>query len=83
MFGRPQIGQKVGVFFYKSSIKKIGKRVVKMVVKTPSMPVSIGVDILEVVVQRTTGSDKLARRAALIGQVVACAPCTHWRLSAV
>ena len=43
MFGRPQIGQKVGVFFYKSSIKTIGKRVVKMVVKTPSMPVSIGV----------------------------------------
>ncbi len=45
-----------------------------MVVKTPSLPMSIGVNILEATVKHCTGSEKLARRTALIGQVVACVP---------
>lgn len=74
MFGQTQLGQKVGVFIYQSSIKTVGKRVVKMAFRTPSFPVSIGVNILEASVKRTTGSEQLARRAALFGQIVACAP---------
>ena len=74
MFGQGQVSQKFGVFFYKSSLKMVGKRVVKMVVKTPSFPVSVGVNILEASVKRTTGSKRLARRAALVGQIVVCAP---------
>ena len=55
-------------------VKKVGKKAIKLVVKAPSFPLSIGVDILEVTVKHCTGSAKLARRAALIGQMVACAP---------
>ena len=74
MVDQGQVSQKFGVFFYKSGIKMVGKRVVKMVVKTPSFPASIGVSILEASVKRTTGSERLARRAALVGKIVVCAP---------
>ena len=67
-------GRTIGRAVCKSGIKTVGKKAIRMVVKTPSFPIAIGVDILEATVMRSTGSEKLARRAALIGQVVACAP---------
>lgn len=66
--------QTIGRAVCKSGIKTAGKKAIRMVVKTPSIPIAVGVDILEATVMRSTGSEKLARRAALIGQVVACAP---------
>ena len=74
MFGQGQVGQKVGVLLCKSSMKTIGKRFIKLGVKAPSAPISMSVYILESTVKRTTGSENLARRAALIGHIVVCAP---------
>ena len=67
-------GRKAGRYICKSGVKTVCKRTIKMVVKTPSLPISIGVDILEATVKLCTGSEKLARRTALVGQVVACVP---------
>ena len=67
-------GRTIGRAVCKSGIKTVGKRAIRMVVKTPSFPIAVGVDILEATVIRCTGSEKLARRTALIAQVVACAP---------
>ena len=55
-------------------VKKASEKVIRLVVKAPSFPIAIGVDILEATVKHSTGSSKLARRVALIGQVVACVP---------
>ena len=67
-------GRTIGRAVCKSGIKTVGKKAIRLVVKTPSFPIAIGVDILEATIMRRTGSEKLARRAALFGQVVACAP---------
>ena len=66
--------RQVGRSIYKYGVKTVGKKAIKTVVKAPSFPIAIGVDILEATVMRSTGSEKLARRVALIGQVVACVP---------
>lgn len=70
MFGLKKMGKKV----YKVGIKKAGKKAIKLVVKAPSAPLSIAVSALESTVKLTTGSDKLARKTALVGQVLICAP---------
>ena len=67
-------GRKAGRYICKSGVKKVCKKTIKKVVKTPSFPISIGVTVLETTVKRCTGSEKLARRTALIGLVVACVP---------
>ena len=74
MFRRTQGDRDMGLFFYNSSKRVICKRIIKLIVKTPSVPVSIGVGILETTIKRTTGSEQLARRVALIGHITICVP---------
>ena len=85
-------GRTVGRTICKSGIKTVGKKAIQLVVKTPSFPIALGVDILEATVLCSTGSEKLARRAALIGQVVATVPLgplavvggvARWKIDAV
>jgi len=69
MFGLKKMVKKATKKAYKVGIKKVGKKGIKLVAKVPSASTSFAVGVVSKTVKLTTGSDKLARKAALIGHI--------------